>query len=235
MSLHGSPIVLIIPIVCVSVFREIHSASTAQHYFLKSTVCGGAEATYYPSVTRSHLDCAFNCAVHSNCTAYHRLNGTFCLLYHWSVQLWWTNCTADNSVQVYVKRSSFCQNGATLASDGTSCQCVDGYIGTYCQSLMEDCSDGYKNGGYRADKKYWIKPILAPNAFQVHCQMSQGTGLTLIQRRTNENVDFNMTWQGYRIGFEINENEDYWLGNDYIHWITSRQEEYGRLLARVLA
>ncbi|KAK6960837.1 BgMFReM [Biomphalaria glabrata] len=207
----------------VSVLHVAKASPTSLTYFEKSLVCNASAAPYSMLTTQRHMECAFECADQDGCAAYLRVNDSACSFYNWSVLHNVGECGSSNAVRVYLKLTSSCKNGATMSSNGT-CQCVDGYVGTYCQRLMEDCFDGYLNGGYRTDQKYWIKPLLASSAFKVYCQMSQGTGLTMIQLRTNANIDFNKTWQNYKVGFEVTE-KDFWLGNDYIHWLTTSNSQ----------
>ena len=53
--------------------------------------------------------------------------------------------------------------------------------------------------------------------------ISDGGGWILIQRRTTGNVDFYRNWADYKRGFGTLD-DDFWLGNDNIHAITSSGE-----------
>ena len=51
--------------------------------------------------------------------------------------------------------------------------------------------------------------------------VTDGGGWIIIQRRSAGNTDFNRTWDDYKKGFGTF-YEDFWLGNDKIHTITSK-------------
>ena len=51
--------------------------------------------------------------------------------------------------------------------------------------------------------------------------VTDGGGWIIIQRRSEGNTDFNRTWDDYKKGFG-SFAEDFWLGNDKIHTITSK-------------
>ena len=56
---------------------------------------------------------------------------------------------------------------------------------------------------------------------QTYCDMdTDGGGWTVIQRRKDGSVDFNQTWQKYKYGFG-DLDADFWLGNEWIHRLTS--------------
>ncbi|XP_062575184.1 angiopoietin-related protein 7-like, partial [Saccostrea cucullata] len=75
-----------------------------------------------------------------------------------------------------------------------------------------DCFDIY-NCGERGTDVYDIYPFTAPVSTKVLCDMdSNGGGWTVIQRRHRENrrVEFNTTWNEYKIGFG-DARGNYWL------------------------
>ena len=60
------------------------------------------------------------------------------------------------------------------------------------------------------------------SAVRVRCDMlTTSGGWTVIQRRVSNNTDFYRTWDEYRFGFGVLEN-NFWLGNDNIHKISSQ-------------
>ncbi|XP_067841986.1 fibrinogen like 1B isoform X2 [Heptranchias perlo] len=83
-----------------------------------------------------------------------------------------------------------------------------------------DCSEIYNNGettsGY-----YRIKPKSMTEPFLAYCDMSDGGGWTVIQRRSNGKVNFNRGWDDYKSGFGLfqERKDEYWLGNENIHQI----------------
>lgn len=84
--------------------------------------------------------------------------------------------------------------------------------------LKMDCLELF-NSGYRASKTYTIRPL--PNTkFKVFCDQNTGGGWTVIQRRVDKSVSFDRPWSYYKKGFgDLNGN--FWLGNDYLHALSS--------------
>ncbi|XP_071847901.1 techylectin-5B-like [Apostichopus japonicus] len=75
--------------------------------------------------------------------------------------------------------------------------------------------------GFREDNVYEISPVgwNRPNV-NVYCDMRSG-GWTVIQRRSDPNVNFYRGWSNYKAGFG-DKRGDFWLGNDVIHYVTSQ-------------
>uniref|UniRef100_A0A8C7Y342 Fibrinogen like 1B n=1 Tax=Oryzias sinensis TaxID=183150 RepID=A0A8C7Y342_9TELE len=66
---------------------------------------------------------------------------------------------------------------------------------------------------------YRIRPKLHQEPFLVYCDMEDGGGWTVFQRRRQGRVDFNRDWVDYRDGFGDFKlwNDEFWLGNEHIH------------------
>ncbi|XP_071314340.1 fibrinogen-like protein 1 isoform X2 [Trachinotus anak] len=77
-----------------------------------------------------------------------------------------------------------------------------------------DCSQLYTSG-IKSSGFYRIKNI------NVYCDMSEGGGWTVIQRRINGTERFNRSWAEYKDGFG-DMNAEFWLGNDNLHRITAQ-------------
>ncbi|NXF71729.1 FGL1 protein, partial [Sclerurus mexicanus] len=77
-----------------------------------------------------------------------------------------------------------------------------------------------KSGYYR------IRPRADREPFLAYCDMSDGGGWTVIQRRSNGRENFNRKWDDYKLGFGRfqGKNDEYWLGNDHIYDLLSRGE-----------
>ncbi|KAK1168124.1 hypothetical protein AOXY_G10996 [Acipenser oxyrinchus oxyrinchus] len=81
-----------------------------------------------------------------------------------------------------------------------------------------DCSMLYDR--QKAPSGYYrIKPKTAAEPFLVYCDMEDGGGWTILQRRRNGGVDFNRGWSDYKDGFGHfkRKNDEYWLGNEHMH------------------
>uniref|UniRef100_UPI00358E5D3B fibrinogen-like protein 1 n=1 Tax=Myxine glutinosa TaxID=7769 RepID=UPI00358E5D3B len=86
-----------------------------------------------------------------------------------------------------------------------------------------DCSEVF-NAGYQQSGFYRLRPLLASNVVLRYCDMSDGGGWTVFQQRTDGSIEFNRSWEEYKMGFGNFEAHDgeFWLGNDIIHQITSQ-------------
>ncbi|XP_010869361.1 fibrinogen-like protein 1 [Esox lucius] len=81
-----------------------------------------------------------------------------------------------------------------------------------------DCSELFErlrpaSGFYRIRPRVDQEPVLA------FCDMEDGGGWTVLQRRRHGRVDFNRDWVDYRDGFGDFKlwNDEFWLGNEHIH------------------
>ncbi|XP_066302108.1 ficolin-2-like [Branchiostoma lanceolatum] len=102
-------------------------------------------------------------------------------------------------------------------SDGTCGSCNN----TDNPSQMKDCNDVYKEG-HNTSGVYTIQPNASSEPFQVYCEMENGFGWTVIQKRFNGSVDFARDWETYKNGFGALVGE-FWLGNDKINQISNAQ------------
>ncbi|XP_031195471.1 LOW QUALITY PROTEIN: fibrinogen-like protein 1 [Mastomys coucha] len=84
-----------------------------------------------------------------------------------------------------------------------------------------DCSEIY-NDGFKQSGFYKIKPLQSLAEFPVYCDMSDGGGWTVIQRRSDGSENFNRGWSDYENGFGnfVQNNGEYWLGNKNINLLT---------------
>uniref|UniRef100_A0A3Q3MZI5 Fibrinogen like 1B n=2 Tax=Mastacembelus armatus TaxID=205130 RepID=A0A3Q3MZI5_9TELE len=70
---------------------------------------------------------------------------------------------------------------------------------------------------------YRIRPKMHQEPFLVYCDMDDGGGWTVFQRRRHGKVDFNRDWVDYRDGFgDFKQwNDEFWLGNEHIYSLLS--------------
>ncbi|XP_061478384.1 fibrinogen-like protein 1 [Rhineura floridana] len=82
----------------------------------------------------------------------------------------------------------------------------------------EDCAMVF-NSGKTENGYYRIRPRVDREPFLVFCDMSDGGGWTVIQRRSNGKENFYRHWDDYKQGFGQFQSKDdeYWLGNDKIY------------------
>ena len=127
--------------------------------------------------------------------------------------------------------------------NGCQCKCPLGYVSTF-QAASQlnpwprcdmwnaqpiDCEDLALKQPTLPSGIYTIYPP-GQNPFQVYCEMKLlGGGWTVIQMRTNTDVDFFTNWDDYKNGFGIKDT-NFWLGNDYIHQFTTTGNRYNLLV-----
>lgn len=89
---------------------------------------------------------------------------------------------------------------------------------------LEDCAD-IQRSGHSTNGIYTIYPRNSKE-IKVYCDMdNNGVGWTVIQRRgqfgKSAKTSFNESWINYKYGFG-NLEEEFWLGNEKIHTLTSQ-------------
>ncbi|XP_071837542.1 fibrinogen-like protein A isoform X5 [Apostichopus japonicus] len=86
---------------------------------------------------------------------------------------------------------------------------------------MTNCLDWF-NAGCNETSTYTIKPTNWNGPpFEVFCNMTDGGGWTVFQRRVDGSVDFYRNWQSYKVGFGELDHE-FWLGNDKLYYLTNQ-------------
>ena len=124
------------------------------------------------------------------------------------------------------EQMSFQFSSLLLQQDGAKhirCPVLSNTQNLNCDNrLARDCSE-LRAMGYRSSGVYTIYPITLDNALNVYCDMeTREEGWTVIQRRQDGSVNFTRDWQAYRDGFG-DLNGEFWLGNKYIHALTSQR------------
>ncbi|XP_053260465.1 fibrinogen-like protein 1 isoform X3 [Podarcis raffonei] len=86
-----------------------------------------------------------------------------------------------------------------------------------------DCAEIY-NAGHKQSGYYKMKPLESPSGFSAYCDMSEGGGWTVFQRRSDGSQNFDRDWAEYEQGFGdfASPDGEYWLGNKNLHYLTSQ-------------
>ncbi|XP_008315530.1 fibrinogen-like protein 1 [Cynoglossus semilaevis] len=90
-------------------------------------------------------------------------------------------------------------------------------------NLYKDCSQVFADGNV-ATGIYVVRPDGSPTALTVYCDMSNGGGWTVFQRRRDGSENFDRAWVEYKQGFGdlYSPDGEFWLGNEPIHHLTSQ-------------
>ncbi|XP_059191151.1 fibrinogen-like protein 1 [Centropristis striata] len=91
------------------------------------------------------------------------------------------------------------------------------------ENLYRDCSEVFADGNM-ASGPYVIRPDGSPVALSVYCDMNNGGGWTVFQRRRDGKESFDRAWVEYKHGFGdiYSPDGEFWLGNDNLHDLTSQ-------------
>ena len=91
---------------------------------------------------------------------------------------------------------------------------------------MKSCAKLYESGE-RGDGVYNIDPD-GLGTFKVWCDMKNGGGWTVFQRRQDGSEDFYRDWSDYKVGFG-DVNGEFWLGLDILHRLSNSGQNILRI------
>ncbi|XP_071854050.1 uncharacterized protein [Apostichopus japonicus] len=125
-----------------------------------------------------------------------------------------------------VNEEHYCCSNASCETRGDIHKCYRGSgfqgNGETC-THMTNCQDYFKLS-FNISGIYTIKPTVGNgSSFAVFCNMADGGGWTVFQRRVNGSVDFYRNWTSYKEGFgEL--THEFWLGNDKLYYLTNQSQ-----------
>ncbi|XP_046556344.1 fibrinogen-like protein 1 [Haliotis rubra] len=198
------------------------SAEVVTKEFTRITTCD--DITTSTSVTvLTQTECAVACAGHDWCKSFSVTTTAPRLCYLHSVYLKAGVC--EGHFKHYNDMNNPCFHGGDYDVSSSTCICYGGYVGDYCERLMQDCTEGNLYSYYvNQNGSFLCNPNSAPEPIKVHCDMTYG-GRTLLMTQTSGTENFTRTWEEYKTGFG-SLSGDHWLGNDNIHYITSSRLHY---------
>ena len=89
---------------------------------------------------------------------------------------------------------------------------------------VTDCYDAMTQGANESGV-YTIHPITTNSSFNVYCDMeTDGGGWTVLLKRQDGSVDFQLNWTDYKRGFG-NLAGEHWFGLDNMHLLTHQSSQ----------
>ncbi|XP_066517701.1 fibrinogen alpha chain [Hoplias malabaricus] len=96
-----------------------------------------------------------------------------------------------------------------------------GFVGGDCVDILQSHATGGSSGLFK------IKPAGSEEVVEVYCDQVTGLGgWVLVQQREDGSVNFNRTWEEYRVGFgKVDEQGrgEFWIGNHILHLLTQNE------------
>ncbi|XP_072513506.1 fibrinogen alpha chain-like [Salminus brasiliensis] len=97
----------------------------------------------------------------------------------------------------------------------------DGFVGRDCVDILQNHATGGQSGLFK------VKPAGSEEVVEVYCDQITGLGgWALVQQREDGSVNFNRTWEEYRVGFGKVDKQgkgEVWIGNHVLHLLTQTE------------
>ncbi|XP_071106328.1 fibrinogen-like protein 1 [Haliotis cracherodii] len=184
-----------------------------------------APDTYSTAKGLSSIECGVLCGQDDRCRAFsvREGNGSTCYLSTKRIRL---DYGCSSQFKHFNEFDSRCHFHGIFINSTYGCRCYDGYIGSWCARLMQDCTEGWKTDHYKGTKEaYYIQPFNSPVHFKVFCRMVHG-GKTfqMNQRFEFPSVNFSRPWAEYKHGFgDYLRNGNHWTGLNMLHYVTTNR------------
>ncbi|XP_067660168.1 uncharacterized protein [Haliotis asinina] len=207
---------LLLSTICFGVSAEVLTKE-----FTRITTCDDITATTSVTVM-TQRECAVACAGQDWCKSFSVTTTAprFCYLHNEYLKAG----VCEGQYKHYNDMNNPCFHGGDYDVSRRTCICYGGYVGDYCERLMQDCTEGNFYSYYvNQNANFLCQPNGAPKPIKVHCDMQYG-GRTLLMKQSSGTENFTRTWQDYKTGFG-SLSGDHWLGNDNVHYITSGRRQ----------
>ncbi|KAJ8033841.1 Fibrinogen-like protein A [Holothuria leucospilota] len=203
------------PTICQNNCQEASRCVCPDGFFLRGSDCVSPEECQCYSATADKVIPVGESYINSQCSELCSCSGSglSCSNYNCDPN---ARCTITN-------KGGQCTCNKGFTGDGLDCGCEQtGYLvdGSVCRR-PRDCDEVPSVNGYTGSGLYYILPSNWQE-FQAYCNMSEGRWTVFQRRIPGSGRNFQLSWSSYKRGFG-QLDEDFWLGNDRIHYLTSQR------------